>query len=212
MQIRVLAGETTDLPNIVLPGYTEAIAVNHVGTFKRFTQGYAAFDTVPGFYCMFYWNIEGSMKVGKQGNSLGVGCKPSNETIENHSVLENIDTDTLSNDYLNLAHSSDQSQNTVRFCTKDLCVFGIMGSSHQVEANIDIVPRLVGDLAPSLIEDLVTNQNETQRLLDNLLDKDNCKIDCLYKGVSSLSCRPTSDIVTFLWIGVLFAVCPIHVM
>lgn len=175
-QIQVVAGESTNVSHTVLPGYSEGIAVNQDGTSDLFTEGYIAFDAAPGFYCLFYWYIEGLDNAQPQGHSLGVGCKPTNQSIENFHV--DVDLDTLPDSFITLGDFADENQDSIHYCAEDLCVFAIATPSHQVEVDIDIIPRHVENLAPTLVDDSAGGNDISQLQLDNILHEHTCKTEC----------------------------------
>lgn len=64
------------------------------------------------------------------------------------------------------------------FCTEDLCIFATATTSHQVEADIDIIPRHVENLAPTLVDEIEGWEDISQLQLDILLNEYTCNPEC----------------------------------
>ena len=161
-QYNILHGQTSELPLFIRSGYTEGFNI-HQKDGKQYVEGMTSWTVSKGYFCMFYWRVEGKLLVQKKGNMIGVGCATSDKSLNDFA-------DEIANGYDQgeTAHwtfkvYSGSVQVKAQYCTAEICLQAICGSRHQTTATVYVIPVKAENLATDLKE--VITQNDIDLLI-----------------------------------------------
>ena len=134
------------------------------------TEGYSAWTMNSRSFCVIYWKVGQKREFDSVPNALAVGCRPyEGTTVDDwESTIQKVKSDPNSYKSIYLEyHTYDTSHRPIQFCDDFICVQGILFSTNQGEATIEIFPLNATNVAPSLQETL------TQELIDQTTTIDN---------------------------------------
>lgn len=155
----ISAGIYTSVPEVVQPGYGEAMNVRSLSGLVRYSEGKAAWYISTDRYCAIYWRIEDEDMPISKGHILGLGCSAVGTPggVPLHEIQPDLDGTFVK--YVTIGNNEFvQDYYFEKFCSSDLCLVANInmifseGTADNAPSKLKIyfhlVPKLQADLAP----------------------------------------------------------------
>ena len=129
------------------------------------TEGYTAWTMDTHSFCVIYWRV--GLEDENQPNALGLGCRPFADDVDDwEKTIQDMIASRADVTYLEYREYPDaDGEGITQYCSNDVCLRGSLFSASEGQANIEIFPRDVVNVAPSL-EGLLT-----QDIIDSYIDE-----------------------------------------
>ena len=177
VQYRIVAGRATTIPQTIKPGHTQALSLRQrVLALKQYTEIVAAWDMSSiGYTCVIHARVEGKSIKRRLGNSFGVGCIATEQSLDEEKLLNNENPLNANKTCMNYSVTVS-SQEAPAGCTEHSCalqdcnayfcatIFG--GVGNQLRVVFEILPKssdnMVHKIAQSQLDMMlmVTNCSE----------------------------------------------------
>lgn len=116
------------------------------------TEGFALFHLSNHGSCAIYWRVGQMDGFERMPNALGIGCDKGISKIKQWKKVINRSLKTqcdLDNFYY---QEYAQTHPVMQFCNDNVCIQGTLFSALKGEAIVEIIPRDVNHVAPSMVE------------------------------------------------------------